>query len=223
MPEIEKEIRISVRDKVACLEDKEQFLVCGNNDYTVIFDFDSDWDGINAKTAVFVYGNTAIHIPFDGNECDGVAIENAALCAIGVFAGNIKTTTGATINCRTSIRDLGGVPKEPTPEVYDKIMELLNKYIEQGGSGGNDGFSPTVQIVPIDNGNRIIITDINGEKYFDVFNGEKGEQGIQGQRGEKGEKGTDGYSPVRGVDYWTDSDILAIKDYINDEILWRKY
>lgn len=125
-----KQIRIAVKDKIACLVDEEQFLVCGNNDYEVVFDFDSDWEGISAKTAVFVYGNTPVHKPFVGNVCEGIEIKNATLCAIGVFAGNIKTTTGATIECRQSIRDLGGVPKPPSKEVYDEIMELLDKAIE---------------------------------------------------------------------------------------------
>lgn len=125
-----KQIRIAVKDKIACLVDKEQFLVCGNNDYEVVFDFDSDWEGISVKTAVFVYGNTPIHQPFVGNVCEGVEIKNATLCAIGVFAGDIKTTTGATIECRQSIRDIGGVPKPPSKEVYDEIMALLDKAIE---------------------------------------------------------------------------------------------
>lgn len=125
-----KQIQIAVKDKIACLVDKGQFLVCGNNDYEVVFDFDSDWEGISAKTAVFVYGDTPIHQPFVGNVCEGVEIKNATLCAIGVFAGDIKTTTGAVIECKTSIRDLGGVPKPPSKEVYDEIMALLDKAIE---------------------------------------------------------------------------------------------
>ena len=139
-----KQIRISVKDKIACLVDKEQFLVCGNNDYEVVFDFDSDWEGINAKTAVFVYGNTPIHQPFVGNICEGVEIKNATICAIGVFAGDIKTTTGATIVCKPSIRDIGGVPKPPSKEVYDEIMDLLNKAIS-GGGGGNVDLSEYVK------------------------------------------------------------------------------
>lgn len=128
-----KRIKIDVRGKVACLVDEEQFLVCGNNDYEVVFDFDGDWDGISAKTAVFVYGDTPIHQPFVGNICEGVEIKNATLCAIGVFAGDIKTSTGAVIECKPSIRDLGGVPKPPSKEVYDEIMELLDKAISGGG------------------------------------------------------------------------------------------
>lgn len=42
--------------------------------------------------------------------------------------------------------------------------------------------------------------------------GEKGEQGIQGiqglkgEKGEQGEKGADGYTPVKGTDYFTEND-----------------
>lgn len=130
MAEEKKQIRIVVRDKVATLEDKAQFLVCGNNDYEVVFDFDEEWQGISVKTGVFVYGDTPIYQPFTDNVCEGVEIKNATLCAIGVFAGDIKTTTGATISCKPSIRDLGGVPQAPTQEVYDKIMVLLDKAIQ---------------------------------------------------------------------------------------------
>lgn len=34
-----------------------------------------------------------------------------------------------------------------------------------------------------------------------------------------GEDGADGYTPRRGVDYWTAEDIQAIKDYIESVIL----
>ena len=125
-----KQIAIDIKDKVAILADKEQFLVCGNNDYEVVFNFDSDWDGINVKTALFVFGDNPIAVPFEGNTCEGVAIENSTICAIGVFAGDLKTSTGASIRCIPSVRDMGGVPTPPTPEVYDKIMEMLDKAMQ---------------------------------------------------------------------------------------------
>lgn len=126
-----KQIRISVKDKIASLVDEGQFLVCGNNDYEVVFEFDSAWDGVTAKTALFVFGDEPITVPFDGEVCPGVAIEGATMCAIGVYAGNLKTTTGACVKCIPSIRDMGdGAPKPPTPEVYDKIMALLDKAMQ---------------------------------------------------------------------------------------------
>lgn len=37
--------------------------------------------------------------------------------------------------------------------------------------------------------------------------------------GFEGGAGSDGYTPVRGVDYWTDDDIAEIKSYVDDAIL----
>ena len=33
------------------------------------------------------------------------------------------------------------------------------------------------------------------------------------------ERGADGYTPVRGVDYWTEADIASIRSYVDDAIL----
>jgi hypothetical protein len=49
--------------------------------------------------------------------------------------------------------------------------------------------------------------------------GEKGEPGAKGDKGDKGDPGNDGYSPVRGKDYWTPSDIAEIKSYVDEAIL----
>ncbi len=57
--------------------------------------------------------------------------------------------------------------------------------------------------------------------------GDKGEQGIQGEKGEKGASGTngkdgvdgkDGHTPVKGVDYWTESDMEAVAADISAEV-----
>jgi hypothetical protein len=125
-----KQIHINVNAKIANLANAEEYLVNGNNDYEVVFSFDGEWDGVSAKTAMFVFGRNSVAVPFEGNVCDGVSIEGSTICAIGVFAGEIKTTTGAVVKCIQSIRDIGEVPKPPTPEVYDIIMALLDKAIQ---------------------------------------------------------------------------------------------
>lgn len=51
--------------------------------------------------------------------------------------------------------------------------------------------------------------------------GVQGEQGIQGEQGVQGEQGlpgNDGYTPVRGTDYWTVEDIATINSYIDTQI-----
>ena len=137
-----KEIKIQVRNKIASLENKSDYIVCGNNDYAVNFDFDEEWGAHNVKTALFVFGDETVYSVFEGNLANGVSVEGATLCAIGCFAGDLSTTTPAVIKCEPSIRDLGGVPKAPTPEVYDEIMSLLNRYINASKgapSGGKKG------------------------------------------------------------------------------------
>lgn len=49
-----------------------------------------------------------------------------------------------------------------------------------GDSGGEEAVSPTVEVVPIEGGHRVTITDVNGSKSFDVMNGEKGDKGDKG-------------------------------------------
>lgn len=40
--------------------------------------------------------------------------------------------------------------------------------------------------------------------------GEKGDKGDQGDIGPQGPAGADGYTPIKGTDYWTESDKQAI-------------
>ena len=54
---------------------------------------------------------------------------------------------------------------------------------------------PTVDVEETSTGHKVSITDINGDHEFEVKNGKDG---------------SDGYSPVRGVDYWTNEDKEAI-------------
>lgn len=47
--------------------------------------------------------------------------------------------------------------------------------------------------------------------------GDIGPQGPEGIQGPQGEPGQDGYTPERGVDYWTEEDIQEINDYIDEK------
>ena len=54
------------------------------------------------------------------------------------------------------------------------------------------------------------LTDLSGSQGIKGEKGEQGIQGIQGERGEKGDNGADGYTPVKGTDYFTPADISQI-------------
>ena len=80
---------------------------------------------------------------------------------------------------------------------------------EQGpqGADGKDGTSATHSW----NGTVLTITSASGTSSADL-KGEKGDkgdtgaQGIPGEKGDKGDTGLAGYTPVKGTDYWTDTD-----------------
>lgn len=130
----EKQLLIEVRDKIATLKSKNFNLVGGNNDYDVVFDFDEDWQDLNAKTAIFVFDNeNPVYVPFDGNVCEGVAINDATMCLIGVFSGDLRTTTPAVVDCvyRSILDEANGTPAPPKEDVYNQIIDLINKYIKE--------------------------------------------------------------------------------------------
>lgn len=116
------------------------------------------------------------------------------------------------------------------------------------GKDGSDGFSPTVGVSKSGKATTITITDKNGAKSATINDGADGAPGsngkdathswngtiltitsasgtssanLKGEKGDKGDsiKGDDGYSPVRGKDYWTPTDIAEIKSYVDEAIL----
>lgn len=126
---MEKNIKIHIKDRVAVAEG-DPVIVCGNDDYTVTFSFDEEWGGANVKTARFKF-NTAegpehIDQPFTGDTVEVPELSNIREVEVGVFVGDLNTTTGASIRCKPCIRCGSGAPKDPTPDVYDELMELIN-------------------------------------------------------------------------------------------------
>lgn len=75
-----------------------------------------------------------------------------------------------------------------------------------------DGVSPTVNTALIPNGNRVSITDVNGLKQFDVFNGKDFEYADFTPEQLEGLKGEDGYSPTVKVVDSTGRHTVSITD-----------
>ena len=123
-----KRIEISVKNRVAWQTNAMGY-ICGNKDFVVGFVFDSEWDGIETKTARFIHGGEHTDIVFTGTECKVPIILNVKKMEVGVFAGDLYTTTPATVRCRKSILCDSGAPAEPEPDVYAQIMEQLNNAV----------------------------------------------------------------------------------------------
>lgn len=120
-------INITVRAKKARAEERAR-VVCGNSDYTVRFDFDEEWAEYAVKTARFVTENgNYTDVQFEGSDCPVPILRNTRTLLVGVFAGNLRTTTAALIHAVPCITDPDGTPADPTPDVYAQLMERLNE------------------------------------------------------------------------------------------------
>ena len=184
-------IKIDVMSKIARCADKRAFAVCGNSDYTISFNFDSEWDDYKAKTARFIYNGKYQDVVFTGTECAMPALYGVNSVFIGVYAGDIRTTTPAQLLMVRSIMD--GKPKhdEPTTDVYNQIMALMEAGKIKGDKGdpgkdgtngtdgkdGADGYSPTATVTATSTGATVTITDKTGTTTAEIKNGEKGADG----------------------------------------------
>lgn len=120
-----KVIEITIRNKVARIA-SSPIIVGKNKDYIVRFDFDEDWYKYDTKTARFSQDGEYQDIIFAGNECSMPALDGGKVVEVGVYAGDISTTTPAYLKVHKSIIDDDGVPADPTPDVYAQIMERFN-------------------------------------------------------------------------------------------------
>jgi hypothetical protein len=85
------------------------------------------------------------------------------------------------------------------------INEAITQAKESGelkGDKGDDGISVTHSW----NGTTLTITSASGTSSANL-------------KGDKGDMGADGYTPVRGTDYWTAADKAEIKAYVDEAIL----
>lgn len=99
-------IVISVVNRVATPPDNAA-IVCGNSDYTLTFNFDDEWSAETTKMARFVWfsRNKTYYeeIPFEGDTVAVPILSNTNAVHVGVYAGNLRTTTPAKIVCEPSI------------------------------------------------------------------------------------------------------------------------
>jgi len=119
-------INVTVRDKIATYVG-DVYYVCGNSDFVVHFDFDDEWAALEVKTARFICEDGSFRNQvFSGSECPVPIISNTNNIRVGVYAGNLCTTTPARVPAAKSILCPGGMPAAPEDDTYNQIMEGLN-------------------------------------------------------------------------------------------------
>lgn len=224
-------IAISVQNKIAVQTDSTAY-VCGNGDYSIQFSFDSAWDEFPVKTARFQGDGSFTDVLFRGDVCPVPALDHIRKLEVGVYAGNIQTTTPAKVFVKAGIRSVWGSPDDPQPSVYDQIMDafrdtgLTLRQLEDGAEltvhylGGvstafvrhseiyvGPGEIPegyVVQIDPTADTAILKLRNLDGTTVvIPAIQGEKGEKGEKGDPGPQGPKGDAGENLVRCVNGMT--------------------
>lgn len=108
-------------------------VVCDNSDYIVHWDLDAEWSAYDTKTMRVIYmDGTYTDTVFTGDSVALPPVPVPGCVQIGLYAGDIHTSRMALLRALSSVRSASGAPANPTPDVYDQLMELIK------GLGGVD-------------------------------------------------------------------------------------
>lgn len=129
-------IKILVVNKVAAAPD-DAVIVCGNSDYTISFVFDNEWANEASKIARFTYRkNGAIYykdVSFDGDTVSVPVLAGIRMVSVGVYAGELRTTTPARITCAPSILCVSATHDESDATAWPSLEQRVALLEESGG------------------------------------------------------------------------------------------
>lgn len=165
-------VRVSCTDQVMRLVERPTLASGGVNEAVVAFDFCEKWDGF-AKTAVFyrdeeqlypmLLENDSCFIPWEVYSTPGTFY----FTVFGVKEEIRKTANTLRYKATKGIPDGEMIPSEPTQEMYEQIIDRLDK-LEQNGTGGGVSEEQLEEAV----NNALEEAKASGE-----FNGDPGEPG----------------------------------------------
>ena len=208
------EIVVTVKNKMAVGDGS--VIVCNNSDYVVRFALDSEWDALALRTMRIVYDSYShTDIAFSGDTVALPAIIDRTSIGIGLYSGDIHTSTCAMFDCERSVMGNNShAVAPPSSDVYNEIVEMINGGRLKGdkgedGTNGADGANGAdgVTFTPsVDSAGNLSWTNDGGLSNPATVNikgatgatGERGEQGIPGERGAQGAKGDKGDKGDKG-------------------------
>ena len=127
------EIKIKIRDKRA---GGTGTIICGNSDYTVVWDLDEEWTPYDTKTMrVNLADGTYQDVVFTGNTAVLPVLSTPGWASVGLYAGDLHTSRAADLRVLPSVTTPGGAPADPPESVYDQLMELIRG---MGGASEED-------------------------------------------------------------------------------------
>ena len=119
-----KILNIQVTDKVATYLTRGGDIVCGNADYKVQFSFDTDWAALPKKTARFSWNGRHEDVEIDASNQAAVPfLVRTTGLKVGVYSGDVSTTTAAFIKCRHSARCDETTPTTENDRHYERLAK----------------------------------------------------------------------------------------------------
>lgn len=209
------EIVVTVKNKMAVGDGS--VIVCNNSDYVVRFALDSEWDALALRTMRIVYDSYShTDIAFSGDTVALPTIIDRTSIGIGLYSGDIHTSTCAMFDCERSVMGKNSnAVAPPSSDVYNEIVKMINDGRLKGdkgadGTNGADGANGAdgVTFTPsVDSAGNLSWTNDGGLSNPATVNikgatgaaGERGEQGIPGEPGAKGDKGDKGDKGADGA------------------------
>ena len=168
----------------------------GHNYFYATFKLCDTWEDISHIKAVFCRGSMSILMSLtEGTDCLECEIPwevmvDKGVFEVGIFGDDRLLTNLAYVKVGQGCVTEGDEPKPPTPDWFYDIEKKIDDL-----PGGSSDEIDEEQI------KQIVDDELTRAKASGEFDGE------------------DGYSPVRGTDYWTDDDIAEIKSYVDEAIL----
>lgn len=200
------EIKIKIRDKRA---GGTGTVICGNSDYTVVWDLDEEWTPYDTKTMrVNLADGTYQDVVFTGNTAALPVLSTPGWASVGLYAGDLHTSRAADLRVLPSVTTPGGAPADPAEDVYAQITEKLNQLIavqpESVAQAVADYLTehPAVSSMRVEGG--YIQFSGDGENWDNVvalagLKGPKGDTGGTGPRGPAGSAASVTASSIAGA------------------------
>ena len=124
---------------------------------------------------------------------DGVTVQHSNVISVFVAEsltdGDWPASPSEFIRLESNVREMNGHPPIPGENGFWMLWEL-------------DSHSYKESAFPLPKG----------------LDGVNGKDGTDGRNGTDGKDGVDGKTPIRGVDYWTEDDVSAMREYIDGRL-----
>lgn len=173
-------IHLKTNDQKLSVTQKPTIASGDKRSVQIYVEFDPIWDRY-AKSAVFFTArdSTVYEVVMHEGKCTvpHEVLADSGMLYIGirgVAADNAAVKTSALVKYRVEKGAPAGdgTTVEPTPDVYQQILQLLGRLSRNDGDGtGGNGFSPIAKVTQTPTGAIISITDEDGTTEATISNG----------------------------------------------------